>query len=188
MSTQLSVCGLIVIPGREQQGWECAQYPVTVDVLDLSVALNFARLEVTAEAQANGYTGANMIAASFHPGDPGKCEGLEFADQPVNMDEERERFGGGRNRLYTVCGFYADTWQTYSGVVEAFSPRHAYYMAFDQVQTETGHYLYVANVHEGEVERLAIPGTDRPPAFGDPLATTPAEMEARLQDILGKAA
>jgi hypothetical protein len=188
MSTQLSVCGLIVIPGREQQGWECAQYPVTVDVIDLSVALNFARLQVAAEAKANGLTGSTMIAASFHSDDPGQCEGLEFADQPVDMGEERERFGGGKLRTYTVCGFYADTWQTYSGVVEAISPRHAYYMAFDQVQTKTGHYLYVANVHDGEVGRLAIPCTNQPPAFGDPLATTPEEMQAMMDDILGKAA
>lgn len=188
MSTQLSVCGLIVIPGREQQGWECAQFPVEVDAIDLSVALNFARLQVAMEAQGNGLTGSSMIAASFHPGDPGKCEGLDFADQPVDMAEERERFAGGRSRLFTVCGFYADTWQTYSGTVEAISPRHAYYMAFDQVQTESGHYLYVANVHNGEVPRLAMPGTDQPPAFGDPMATTPQEMEAQLQDILGKAA
>lgn len=185
MSVELSVCGLYVIPGREQQGWECGLYPVTLDTLDLSVALNFARLEVKREAEANGLTGSSFIAASFHPGKEDKCPGLEYADQPVDISEERERFGGGRLRMYTVCGFYADNWQTYSTYVDAISPRMAYYQAFIDVEQEEGRYLFVANVHEGTVERLAMPGTDEPPAFGDPLATTPAEMDAILQSILG---
>lgn len=185
MSVELSVCGLYVIPGREQQGWECGLYPVTVESVDLSVALNFARLEVTREAEANGLAGSSFIAASFHPGKVDKCPGLEYADQPVNINEERDRFGGGRLRVYTVCGFYADNWQTYSTYVDAISPRMAYYQAWEDVQQTEGRYLYVANVHEGTIERCPVPGTDEAPAFGDPSVTTPEEMGAELELLTG---
>lgn len=152
---------------------------------DLSVALNFARLEVTREAEANGCAGTSFIAAAFHPGRVDKCRGLEYADQPVDVAEERGRFGT-RRRMFTVCGFYADNWQTFSTYVEEVSPRMAYWSAWEDVQQAEGRYLYVANVHEGTVQRHPVPGTDEPPPFGDPLVTTAEAMAAEIRSILGE--
>jgi hypothetical protein len=112
------------------------------------------------------------------------CPGLEYADQPVNIGEEMERHC--RVSTYTVCGFYADNWQTYCGYHEAVSPRMAYYQAFEQAQGDSGRYLYVAGVHLGELERHPVPGTTEAPAFGDPACATAAAMADEMATLLGK--
>ena len=172
MSTKVSVCGLIVIPGRESQGWECGCYWEEVTELDLGVALSFTRNRLRDESEANGYPNASFIAASFHPDYVPRCPGIEYADQPVNPSEE----GDGDEPVYTVCGFYPDPWQTYSGLWSARTPRMAYLAAWEHEQNTSGRYLYVANVHEGVIPRLPVLGTDEPPAFGDPGCHTVAEM------------
>lgn len=182
MNIQVSVCGLYVIPGREPQGWETGLWHEELAALDLSVALEFTRTRVHAEALANGLDGTSFIAAAFHSSHITRCTGIEYADQPVNYAEEAAR-GHGTGKGYTVCGFYADNWQTYSGWWYAKTPRLAYLAAYENVRDSEGRYLYVANVHPEYIDRLAGK-TGEPPAFGDPLATTPAEMEVALNEIL----
>lgn len=177
----ISVCGLIVIPGREQQGWECALRQETLAELDLSDALNFAREEIRIECLDNGLLGCSFIAAAFHPGKVEVCPGLDYADQPVNVREEQEHHSDAQ--IYTVCGFYADDWQTYSGYWTAVSPRMAYYAAFEHEQGQSGRYLYVANVHEGELERLNLPNGE-PPAYGDPACKTSTQMADAINTLL----
>jgi len=179
VSLDLSVCGLIVIPGREQQGWECALRQVQLSELDLSVALNFTRDLIRTECLDNGLANCSFIAAAFHPGKAEICPGLEYADQPVEPSEETS----GPERMFTVCGFYADTWQTYSDYWSAETPRMAYLMAWKHVQNTFGHYLYVANVHDGELERHPVPGTKEPPAYGDPACTTAAMMADEMSTL-----
>lgn len=180
----ISVCGSIVIPQREQQGWECGLYHEELTEVDLSVALNFTRKRIHDEGLGNGYDGASFIAAAFHPGHVDRCPGIEFADQPVDVFEERDNHSG--IRRYTVCGFYPDNWQTYCGYFDAISPRMAYLAAYEAEQNERGRYLYVANVHEGELQRLALPTTSEPPAFGDPACKTPTDMADAMASLLGK--
>ena len=185
MALELSVCGLYVIPGREVQGWEGGNYWQEVVDLDLSVALGFTRQRVHEESLGNGLSGTSFIAAASHPGHVIRCEGIDYADQPVNPEEEYQHFSNDMKR-FTVCGFYADTFQTYSAWTEAISPRMAYLTEFDRVQqTEGGRYLYVACVHPDHISRLAMPGSLEPPAFGDPLVTTPEQMGEELDSILG---
>lgn len=174
MSAKVSVCGLVVIPGRESQGWECGCYWEELTELDLSVALNFTRNRIHNEGELKRYPNASFIAASFHPDWVPRCPGIEYADQPVNFGEEEEKSDG--LFTYTVCGFYADTWQTYSGQWSAISPRMAYLAAWEFEQNTSGRYLYVANVHEGVIPRLPMLGTGEPPAFGDPGCHTVVEM------------
>lgn len=189
MSIDVSVCGLIVIPGRESQGFECALRQVELAELDLSVALNFARSLIRDEAEVTGLPGVSIIAAAFHPGKVEVCPGLEYADQPVNPDEERREIGGfvqsGPLSHYTVCGFYADNWQTYSGYEDAETPRMAYLQAWRTVADTTGRYLYVAGVHPGEIPRHPLPGTSEPPAFGDPTCLTAAAMTDVMNTLMG---
>jgi hypothetical protein len=184
MALELSVCGLYVIPGREAQSWEGGNYWQEIATPDLSVALNFTRLRIATETLANGYAGTSFIAAAFHPGHIDRCPGIECADQPVSAEEEYQRFGH-TLASYTVCGFYSDNFQTYSSWWSAVSPRMAYLTAFDDVQRQEGRYLFVSCVHEGMVERLAMPGTAEPPAFGDPLITTAEAMAEEMSSILG---
>lgn len=185
MSLLISVCGLIVIPEREEQGWECGLYHEELAELDLSVALDFTRKRIHDEGLGNGYDRASFIAAAFHSGHVDRCPGVEFADTPVDPDEEFEHRRDGVSR-YTVCGLYADNWQTYCGYFDAISPRMAYLAAWDAEQDASGRYLYVANVHEGELQRHPVPGTTTPPAWGDPGCTSQAEMADAMRALLGK--
>lgn len=177
MSTLISVCGLIVIPGREEQGWETGLYVEEVAELDLSAALEFTRHRIREEGFGNAHSDASFIAAAFHPGVADRCAGLDYADMPVNIQEEYEHTAGSlwAPDDYTVCGFYSDTWQTYSGVHQEVSPRMAYLAAWWEAEKE-GHYLYVANVHKGVIPRLPMLGTSNPPEFGDPGCRTATEM------------
>jgi hypothetical protein len=184
MAELISVCGLIVIPQREQQGWECGLYHEELTEVDLSVALNFTRKRIHDDGLGNGYDRASFIAAAFHPGHVDQCPGIEYADQPVNAKEEYENHSG--IRRYTVCGFYPDNWQTYCGYWDAISQRMAYLTAYEAELNDTGRYLYVANVHAGEQPRIAVPGTSEPPAFGDPACKTPADMADAMAALLGK--
>jgi hypothetical protein len=183
MTLDVSVCGLIVIPQREPQGYECALRQVTLAELDLSVALNFARGLVRTEAETTGLADCSMIAAAFHPGKVEVCPGIEYADQPVEPSEEIP----GPDQWFTVCGFYADTWQTYSGYQMAATPRMAYLQAWREVaNTHGGRYLYVANVHLGQLARHPVPGTQAPPAYGDPACETMGQMASAMDELLGK--
>ena len=181
----ISVCGSIVIPQREQQGWECGLYHEELTEVDLSVALNFTRKRIHDEGLGNGYDGASFIAAAFHPGHVDRCPGIEFADQPVNPHEEYDHHP--RESRYTVCGLYSDNWQTYCGYFDACGPRMAYLAAYEAELNASGRYLYVANVHEGELQRLALPTTSEPPAFGDPACKTSTDMADAMASLLGKA-
>lgn len=185
MSELVSVCGLIVIPQREHQGWECGLYHEELAELDLSVALNFTRKRIHDEGLGNGYDDASFIAAAFHPGHVDRCPGIEYADQPVNVDEEFEHRLDGVAR-YTVCGLYAGTWQTYCGYFDAISPRMAYLSAYETVQNNESRYLYAANVHDSELQRLPVPGTSEPSAYGDPACRTAADMADAMRALLGK--
>lgn len=182
MSIQVSVCGLIVIPGREEQGWETGLYVEEVAELDLNVALGFTRHRIHEEGFGNAYSNASFIAAAFHPGVADRCAGLDYADTPVYMFEERDHHPNVLT-TYTVCGFYRETWRTYSGIQEAISPRMAYLQAREEVQQE-GRYLYVANVHRGVIPRLPLITGGEPPAFGDPSCHTGAEMAETIALLL----
>lgn len=181
MSIDVSACGLIVIPGREPQGFECALRQIAVVELDLSVALNFTRDLIRHEAEVAGLAGCSFIAAAFHPGHVDVCPGIEYADQPVEPSEERS---GGLDR-YTVCGFYAEDWRTYSGYEDAETPRMAYLQAWRRVQNKEGRYLYVAGVHLGELTRHPMLGTTEPPAFGDPACRTSETMAEEMNTLMG---
>ena len=183
MSIQITCCGLTVIPDRESQGWECGNFWEELATLDLADALNFTRARIRDMGQANGHDRASFIAAAFHPGWVPQLAGLEYADQPVDVQEEREHHGDTLHP-YTVCGFYPDTWQTYSGYHEAISPRMAYWDAWLGAQAED-RYLYVANVHPGCIQRYPIPGIGQAPAFGHPSCQTAEEMAAEMDSLLG---
>lgn len=184
MSLDVTTCGLIVIPDREPQGYECGLYYEELTELDLSVAINFTRARLADQGLGNVHPDVHFIAASFHPGKAPQCPGIEFADQPVDVQEEEEEHATDLQlREYTVCGFYADNWQTYSGYHKAISPHMAYWDAWQDVQAE-GRYLYVANVHSGRWERHPVPGTDEPPAFGDPDCRTAEEMASLMNGWL----
>lgn len=174
MTELVSVCGLIVIPGREPQGWECGLYHEELDSVDLGVALNFTRAHLADEGLGNGHPDVTFLAAAFHPGGVDRCPGIEYADTPVDPREEQEHHPG-PPRVFTVCGLYPDNWQTYSGYHQAVSPRMAYLEAWEQEQNTTGRYLYVANVHEGRVGCLVGPSGERP-AWGDPGCRSETEM------------
>jgi hypothetical protein len=185
MTIDISVCGLIVIPGREPQGWECGLYWEQLTELDLSVALNFTRERVRNEAITAGYPRCSFIVAAFHPGKVPQCSEIIYADTPVNPDEENEHHANWFSN-YTVCGFYSDNWQTYSGVHQAISPRMAYFAAWEQERIRNNRYLYVANVHENRASRLCVPGSDTPPIWGDPACVTEEEMTSAMTEILSQ--
>lgn len=176
MTTSISVCGLIVLPGVEPYAWQTALYWHELAEPHAGVAVDFTRAQVLEEGYSVGYPNAVLLGAAVHPRHVERCGGIDFADVPVDGDDELERHSD--TDLYTVCGIYLDNGETYCDEWVEYGPKMAYLAAWNCAR-DNGREFLVACVHHGSVERLD--GL----TFADPACNTEDESRSSMMELIG---
>lgn len=175
MSHLISVCGNLASPLQEHYAWQSAYFEYELAEVDPAVARQFAELDIDREGLAIGQD-ADLLVATLHYGRVGICARIDYADQEVNPDEEFRLYP--IEQTYTVCGWFDDNGQCFSGLWVGRGPRMAYAAAYQHYE-QFGRSLMVSCVHGGIVERAA-----ESPTWADVNCHSEAAMRQRLAELI----
>jgi hypothetical protein len=175
MSYPVSLCGNLASPQQEHWAWQTAYFEYDLTEIDPAVARQFAELDIDHEGLAIGRD-SDLLVATLHHGRVGRCERIDYADQEVIADEEFDLYP--TSSTYTVCGWFEDNGQCFSGLWTGRGPRMAYSAAFGHYE-QHGRLLMVSNVHEGIVLRAP-----ESPVWADVNCHSEVAMRQRLTELI----
>lgn len=176
MSHLVSMCGNLASPDQEYYAWQSAYFEYELAEIDPAVARQFAEIDIDREGLAVGRN-ADLLVATLHYGRVGSCERIDYADQEVDPDEEFRLYP--LEQTYTVCGWFDNNGQCYSGLWAGRGPRMAYAAAYQHYGQIAGRSLMVSRVHEGIVERAP-----ESPVWADVNCHSEAAMRQRLAELI----
>lgn len=175
MSHLISVCGNLASPLQEHYAWQSAYFEYELAEVDPAVARQFAELDIDREGLAIGQD-ADLLVATLHYGHVGRCDRIDYADQEADVAEEHARYP--LTLTYTVCGWFEDNGQCFSGMWSGRGPRLAYAAAFNHYE-QFGRSLLVSCVHEGIIGRAP-----ESPVWADVNCHSEVAMKQRLAELI----
>jgi hypothetical protein len=164
------------LPGQ----WMTGSYyqEVTDDTTDegkAAVVKEFIELEMDRAANAAGNFTTDVLVSTIHPGAVLWCQNLDYAD--LEVDSAREEAQYPIEQTFTVCGWFLEDGETYSGLWTARGPLLAYASVWRHYRTYDRTFM-LSGVHEGIVSRVSWT-----PTYVDPSCITPEEMISRLAEL-----